>query len=129
MRTMTGNCRALSQLSDEPGNIQISLEDAAEHGIADGELVQVYSRRGQIMARAQVSSRIKKGATYMTYHFWIGACNELTVDYLDPVSKTPEFKYCAVRIEAIFDQAQAEALIRKQYAELRKQMLVGAVQE
>lgn len=129
VRTMTGNCRALSQLSDEPGNIQISLEDAAEHGIADGQLVQVYSRRGHIMARAQVSGRIKKGATYMTYHFWIGACNELTVDYLDPVSKTPEFKYCAIRIEAISDQAQAEALVRKQYAELRKQMLVGAVPE
>ncbi|OKP70108.1 formate dehydrogenase subunit alpha [Paenibacillus sp. P3E] len=129
VRTMTGNCRALSQLSDEPGNIQISLEDAAEYGIENGHLVRVISRRGKIMARAQVSGRTKQGATYMTYHFWIGACNELTADYLDPVSKTPEYKYCAVRVEAIADQAKAEALIRKQYAELRKQMMVGAMQE
>ncbi|MNC82785.1 Formate dehydrogenase H [compost metagenome] len=63
----------------------------------------------------------------MTYHFWIGACNELTADSLDPVSKTPEYKYCAVRVEAIRDQKRAETQVREQYAALRKQM--GVVQK
>ena len=40
----------------------------------------------------------------MTYQWWIGACNELTNDSLDPISKTPEFKYCAVKVERIEDQ-------------------------
>ncbi|PCQ96196.1 hypothetical protein CQA61_29920, partial [Klebsiella pneumoniae] len=31
----------------------------------------------------------------------VGACNELTQDNLDPISKTPETKYCAVKVEAI----------------------------
>ncbi|MNP78373.1 Formate dehydrogenase H [compost metagenome] len=62
----------------------------------------------------------------MTYHFWIGACNELTVDALDPISKTPEFKYCAIRLERIHDQQQAELQIREQYESLRQQMLAGA---
>jgi anaerobic selenocysteine-containing dehydrogenase len=34
----------------------------------------------------------------MTYQWWIGACNELTQDNLDPISKTPETKYCAVEL-------------------------------
>ncbi|AIQ63923.1 formate dehydrogenase [Paenibacillus stellifer] len=126
VRTMTGNCRALSQLSDEPGFIQISPEDARQYGIEDGHLLKVISRRGKITARAQVSERVKAGATYMTYHFWIGACNELTVDVLDPISKTPEFKYCAIRLERIHDQQQAELQIREQYESLRQQMLAGA---
>ncbi|WP_025677937.1 formate dehydrogenase subunit alpha [Paenibacillus massiliensis] len=125
VRTMTGNCRALSLLSDEPGRVQMSREDAASLGIEDGQLVRIVSRRGQVISRALVTDRVAKGATYMTYHFWIGACNELTVDELDPVSKTPEFKYCAIRIEAIADQYQAEEQVRRQYQLLREQMLVG----
>ncbi|MFB5678390.1 formate dehydrogenase subunit alpha [Paenibacillus terreus] len=129
VRTMTGNCRALSRLSDEPGNIQMNPEDAAALGIRNGQLVRVYSRRGNVAARAQLSDRVKAGATYMTYHFWIGACNELTADDLDPVSKTPEYKYCAIRIEPIADQIQAEEQIRREYAALRERMMAGAVQK
>nr|VXZ83815.1 Formate dehydrogenase H [Klebsiella pneumoniae] len=44
----------------------------------------------------------------MTYQWWVGACNELTRDNLDPISKTPETKYCAVKVEAIADQQWAE---------------------
>ncbi|NGM84036.1 formate dehydrogenase subunit alpha [Paenibacillus sp. 7124] len=128
VRTMTGNCRALSQLSDEPGNIQVSPGDAASLGIKDGELVSIISRRGRVVARAQVSERVKQGATYMTYHFWIGSCNELTGDALDPVSKTPEYKYCAIRLERIPDQLRAEQQVQQQYDSLRKQMHVGAGQ-
>ncbi|RRJ64665.1 formate dehydrogenase subunit alpha [Paenibacillus oralis] len=124
VRTMTGNCRALSRLSDEPGFIQISLEDGAALQVRDGELVWVMSRRGRVVSRAQISDRVKPGATYMTYHYWIGACNELTGDFLDPVSKTPEYKFCAIRLERIADQERAEQEVRQQYEELRKQMHV-----
>ncbi|WP_342440038.1 formate dehydrogenase subunit alpha [Paenibacillus sp. FSL L8-0436] len=126
VRTMTGNCRALSQLSDEPGFIQMSPADGSSLGIEDGQLVHVVSRRGRVLARAQISNRVKTGATYMTYHFWIGACNELTGDYLDPVSKTPEYKYCAIRIEKIADQLRAEQQVQQEYEALRAQMHVEA---
>ncbi|PNQ80523.1 formate dehydrogenase subunit alpha [Paenibacillus sp. F4] len=124
VRTMTGNCRALRQLSDEPGFIQISPEDGADLNILDGEIVAISSRRGRIMARAQISDRVQQGATYMTYHWWVGACNELTADFLDPVSKTPELKYCAIRLERIADQAQAERDVHESYQRIRRQMNV-----
>ncbi|URZ08806.1 formate dehydrogenase subunit alpha [Clostridium felsineum] len=122
VRTMTGNCRALQNLADEPGYIQMSIEDAKELGIKDQELVKVSSKRGKVISRAWISGRTKKGATYMTYQWWIGACNELTIGSLDPISKTPEFKYCAVRVERIDNQKKAEEELINKYSKLRKDM-------
>ena len=61
----------------------------------------------------------------MTYQWWIGACNELTIDSLDPISKTPEFKYCAVKLEKIEDQKAAEENIKENYNKIKKQMRVA----
>jgi formate dehydrogenase major subunit len=77
VRTMTGNCAALQQAADEPGHAQISVEDAERLGIEDQELIWVASRQGKVMTRAMVTDRVIKGAIYMTYHWWIGACNEI----------------------------------------------------
>lgn len=122
VRTMTGNCRTLQKMADEPGYIEISVEDAKELNIKDQELVTVSSRRGKIITRAAVTERVKKGATYMTYQWWVGACNELTIDSLDPISKTPEFKYCAIKLERIEDQEAAEEEIKKIYKDIKIKM-------
>ena len=122
VRTMTGNCRALQQLEDEPGKIWINPKDAKKLNIKDGQLVRVSSRRGSVMSRAYVTDRALRGSTYMTYQWWIGACNELTVDNLDPISKTPEYKYCAVKVELIGDQDKAEEQLRETYKNIRKKM-------
>ena len=52
----------------------------------------MHSRKGKIITRAQVSDRPNKGAIYMTYQWWIGACNELVTESLSPITKTPEYK-------------------------------------
>ena len=122
VRTMTGNCRLLADLADEPGYIQMNPEDCQELGIANGDLVRVVSKRGHTITRCQETDRVSKGATYMTYQWWIGACNELTSAALDPKSHTPEFKYCACRVEKIDDQKQAERDVKAQYAAIRARM-------
>lgn len=123
VRTMTGNCRALAKLEDEPGYIQISEIDAKRLGIEDSELVRVSSRRGSVLTRALVTDRVKQGATYMTYQWWVGACNELTIANLDPVSKTPEYKYCAIKIEKIENQEWAEQQLKVEYESIKSKML------
>ena len=95
-------------------------------GIAEGQLVWVRSRRGKVITRASISERINAGAVYMTYQWWIGACNELTQDNLDPISKTPETKYCAVQLEAIEDQRWAEDFAASAYQSM-KSRLINAV--
>ena len=118
-RSMTGNCAALSALADEPGYVQINTEDAARLGIEDEALVWVNSRKGRVISRAQVSDRPNVGAVYMTYQWWIGACNELVTENLSPITKTPEYKYCAVRVEPIADQSAAEQYVLEEYNKLK----------
>ncbi len=119
---MSGNCRALQTLADEPGYLQINSADARKHGIEDQQLVWISSRRGKVLVRAQVTDRANEGAVYMTYQWWVGACNELTVDHFDPVSKTPEYKYTAAKLESIENQAAAEAYLQTEYNAMREKL-------
>ncbi len=121
-RSMTGNCRALAALADEPGFVQMNDQDAAELGIKHHDLVWIASPRGKVISRADVSSRTNKGACYMTYQWWIGKCNELTAEHLNPGSRTPEYKYSAVRIEKIDDQHWAEHYVVTEYAKLKTRL-------
>ena len=126
-RSMTGNCSALQTLADEPGNVQINPQDADALGIKDQQLVWVASRRGKVISRANVSVRANVGAVYMTYQWWIGACNELTLDHLDPISRTPEYKYSAVKLEKIDDQKWAEQHVQQVYNEMKASMRKAAL--
>ena len=69
-------------------------------GIADGDLVTVTSRRGTITLPAHVVNTIRPDTVFIPYH-WPGdkAANQLTNRAVDPLSKMPEFKVAAVRVE------------------------------
>ena len=121
-RSMTGNCRALSLLAEEPGEIHIHPDDAKARGIYDGELVRAFSRRGEAMSRAVVDERINKGTVYMTYQWWIGKCNNLTLHAVDPRSHTPEDKFSACQVEAIEDQVWAEQHMQELYTQLKNDL-------
>jgi len=70
-------------------------------GVAEGEGVAVTSRRGRAVAPARITVGIRQDTVFMPFH-WPGAgrANSLTNPALDPVSRMPEFKVCAVRVEA-----------------------------
>ena len=125
-RSMTGNCKALAALADEPGYVSMSPDDADARGIDEEQLVWVYSRRGKIIARAAVDERINDGAVYMTYQWWVGKCNELTIHATDSESGTPEDKYSACQVEVISDQAWAEQHLQKMYDELKARLAAEA---
>ncbi len=128
-RTMTGNCRTLRSLEDEPGWAQMNVEDCRELGVEEGELVKVLSKRGYCITRCMPTERVPKGSVFMTYQWWIGACNKLTTAHLDPVSNTPEYKYCACKVKKIEDQKWAEKHVREEYAEIRSKMGIQAAKE
>ncbi|SFM44104.1 formate dehydrogenase subunit alpha [Thermodesulforhabdus norvegica] len=82
------------------GFVDINPDDAAKLGLKDGDVVKVSSRRGSISIKVKVSSEVKPGVIFIPMHFSECAANVLT-DHkvLDPYSKIPGFKVCAVRIE------------------------------
>ncbi|MDD1201919.1 molybdopterin dinucleotide binding domain-containing protein [Klebsiella pneumoniae] len=83
-------------------------------------------RRGTVPPPPHLSDRINPGVVYMTYQWWVGACNELTQDNLDPISKTPETKYCAVKVEAIADQQWAERYAWTAYSDMKARLKAAA---
>ena len=83
-------------------SLDISPEDAATYGLADGERVRVVSRRGQVEVPIRIDESLRPGLTFMTLHFQDDvATNLLTIDATDPKSGTAEFKATAIRIEKL----------------------------
>jgi formate dehydrogenase major subunit len=83
-------------------SLDISPEDVASYGLADGERVRVVSRRGQVEVPIRVDESLRPGLTFMTLHFQDDvATNLLTIDATDPKSGTAEFKATAIRIEKL----------------------------
>ncbi len=108
----TGRRRPLyhtnTQTSRSPGILEISPhefaeinpQDAAELGLSDGDMAHVVSRRGRVQTRVKVTDVSPPGVVFMSFHFpWETPTNELTTDVSDPITDTPEFKACAVRVE------------------------------
>jgi formate dehydrogenase alpha subunit len=83
------------------GLVEVNTEDAEKLGVSDGDLVRVSSRRGEVVAKAQVSGKTDPGVVFMTFHFKEAAANILTNAALDPVAKIPEYKVAAVAVEKV----------------------------
>ncbi|MEU7298875.1 molybdopterin oxidoreductase family protein [Streptomyces sp. NPDC007206] len=75
---------------------------AARIGAAEGDPVAVVSRRGRAVAPARITTAIRPDTVFMPFHWpGEGRANTLTNPALDPTSRMPEFKSCAVRVEAV----------------------------
>lgn len=82
--------------------LDLSPEDVARLGLAEGERVRVVSRRGEVEAPVRVDEGLRPGLAFMTLHFQDDvAVNNLTIDAADPKSGTAEFKATAIRVEKL----------------------------
>jgi assimilatory nitrate reductase catalytic subunit len=95
----TRRVKALNVALPEP-RAEIHPDLARRHGIADGDLVELRSRRGAAVLRARLSDGIRPDTVFAPFH-WPGA-NALTNPALDPHSRMPAFKACAVTITRLF---------------------------
>jgi anaerobic selenocysteine-containing dehydrogenase len=107
-RTKTGRTPALNDAAPDVW-VELSAEDAEPLGIDEGDLCDVSSPRGSILARARIVDG-RPGTAFVPFHYghWDGdnrerAANELTMTIWDPVSKQPLFKTGAVRVTRIAD--------------------------
>jgi formate dehydrogenase major subunit len=98
--SMTRRSYALDAISPE-AEVYMHPKDAADRGLQHGEMVRARSRRGEIELRLRVSHREALGNCFIPFHFREAAANLLTIDEIDPYGKIPEFKFCAVQVEAI----------------------------
>ncbi len=98
--TLTRKVEGLEALNRQE-LLNINPKDAARLKIEDGEMVQVSSRRGKIQVAAKLTEICPPGVVSLTFHFAEAPTNRLTNAAFDPVSKIPETKVCAVKVEKI----------------------------
>jgi assimilatory nitrate reductase catalytic subunit len=80
--------------------VEVHPDTAARAGLAPGESAHVVSRRGTVTAVVRCVPSMRADAVFLPFHFpGDGRANLLTNPALDPTSRMPEFKVCAVRLE------------------------------
>lgn len=97
---MTRRAKGLMQVYGE-ALVEINPYDAEKLGLNEKQVVRVTSRRGSIEAQAWVTDRVPPGMVYANFHFPEASANELTIAALDPISKIPEYKIAAVKVELV----------------------------
>ena len=126
----TGQVARLYSHVDE-ARVELHADDLARRGLADGDLVQVKSRRGQIVLRAHASEAQRPGSAFVAMHWGrnmlsSSGANALTAGRVDPHSKQPELKHAAIQVsradlpyqalllrtEASDEAAQRQTLLR-----------------
>ena len=111
-RTKTARAPVLNRAAPGPW-VEISPVDAGPLGLAEGDIVEVRSRRGRIIVPVRIGD-IRPGTVFAPFHYGYfdtpgpldaggerGAANELTLTQWDPVSKQPGFKNAAVAIRKV----------------------------
>lgn len=95
----TRRIEALNKFCPEP-YVEIHPNTAKKLEIQNQEMVKLVSRRGELIIPARITKIIREDTFFVPYHWGkTMAINHLTNPALDPKSKIPEFKVCAVRIE------------------------------
>ena len=110
--TKTGKVAKLNKLNPGPF-VELHPQDARELGIAEGDSVEVASRRGRAVLPAVVTDRVRPGGCFAPFHwndlFGEYRCvNAVTSDAVDPVSFQPEFKVCAVSLAKVASAPTAQ---------------------
>jgi formate dehydrogenase major subunit/formate dehydrogenase alpha subunit len=80
---------------------ELNPDDANGLKLKDGQKVRMSSRRGEIEINVKISERVGKGRVFIPFHYKEAAANILTNTVLDPISKIPELKVCAIKIEKL----------------------------
>jgi predicted molibdopterin-dependent oxidoreductase YjgC len=101
---MTRRVKGLVEIYPE-SLVELHPDDAARFGVEQGTKIRMTSRRGEMVARVQVTDRIAPGVVFGGFHYpGEQNVNNLTNTALDPVAKIPEYKVCAVKVEAVTEK-------------------------
>jgi len=127
--TKTGNVPRLMQHMPAPC-LQIHPDDAGARGIGKEDLVRIVSRRGEAIVPVQISRDVRPELVFLPMHWGEmtargGRANNLTQSVVDPVSKEPEFKHAAVRVERFEPAWRGKMLMAGQHIKLGRKMIEG----
>ena len=106
-RTRTGKLGNLNKFSPTP-YMEMNPDAAKPLGIGHMTYARLVSRRGDAVVLVQLTQRVPPNMVFIPFHFH-ECVNRLSLGLLDPHSRQPAYKQCAVKIEAAADQRAAAA--------------------
>ena len=105
-RTRTGKIGNLNKFSPTP-YMEMNPDAAAEMDVEHGSYVRLITKRGDAVVMAQLTQRVPRDMVFIPFHFH-DCVNRLTLGLLDPHSRQPAFKQCAVRVEPVDQKAAGQ---------------------
>ncbi len=100
-RTKTGRIEVLEKMSPEAW-VEINPADAHKLKLKQHEAVRVRSQRGTIEGiHVRITAIVQPGQLFIPFHYIEACANNLTVAEFDPISREPNYKQCAVKVEKI----------------------------
>lgn len=98
-RTKTGRVEILERLAPEAW-VEVNPADARDLDVRSGDVVRLVSQRGAIeRIVVRVTSVVRAGEVFVPFHYDEACANRLTLNEFDPISREPNYKQCAVRLE------------------------------
>jgi formate dehydrogenase major subunit len=102
--SMTRRASVLDAMEPE-ANCSLHPKTLRRLGAAPGDMVRLTTRRGAIEIMARVDRAVPEDMVFVPFAYVEAAANVLTNPAIDPYGKIPEFKFSAVRVEAVRIQA------------------------
>lgn len=115
-RTKTGKVKRLLTHIPTP-YLEMNKVDAYLRGIKDGDIAIVKSRRGTVQVKVQINFDIREKVVFLPMHWGkilnndFSRANNITNDLVDPISKEPDFKYCAVQVSKYVKPKQKVVIV------------------
>ncbi|MGI4806438.1 MAG: molybdopterin-dependent oxidoreductase [Janthinobacterium lividum] len=97
--------------------LEIHPDDAKVLNLKEQDLTVIKSSRGEVRVKAKITSAIKQGVVFLPMHWGkilnsdLNRANNVTNNLVDPISKEPDFKYCAVSVEKYIKPVQRVVVI------------------
>ena len=98
--TMPRRCKNLTDEVNE-GYLEMNPEDASRLGIRNDELIRIVFRRGSLTCKARLDRDIKRGTTFMPYHFIERAAERIGGDTAESLARMSSYKAAAVAVEKV----------------------------
>jgi assimilatory nitrate reductase catalytic subunit len=100
-RTKTGRVEILERLAPEAW-VEVHPDDARRLDVRSGDVVRLVSERGAVdRIVVRVTSVVRAGEVFVPFHYDEACVNRLTLNEFDPISREPNYKQCAVRLERV----------------------------
>ena len=104
---MTRRSKVLDAVEPE-ANCSLHPKTLRKLGVMPGEFVKLTTRRGNIALMARSDRAVSEDMVFVPFAYVEAAANILTNSAIDPYGKIPEFKFSAVRVEAVSKTIAAE---------------------